>query len=193
MSDLVLYFKMGLHHVLDFSAYDHILFLIVLAIVFNFSEWKKVAWLITFFTIGHSITLALAAYGVLKTRIDIIEFLIPLTIFITGIVNILRAKRPSLGKESINLIFALFFGLIHGLGFSNYFRLMVGRSENKFFPLLEFALGIEAAQLIIVFGILVLGAIFQNFLKVSKRDWVLVISSIVIGFAIDMMLERMFW
>ncbi len=193
MSDLVLYFKMGLHHVLDFSAYDHILFLIVLAIVFNFSEWKKVAWLITFFTIGHSITLALAAYGVLKTRIDIIEFLIPLTIFITGIVNILRAKRSSLGKENINLIFALFFGLIHGLGFSNYFRLMVGRSENKFFPLLEFALGIEAAQLIIVFGILVLGAIFQNFLKVSKRDWVLVISSIVIGFAIDMMLERMFW
>ncbi len=192
MSDLVLYFKMGLHHVLDFTAYDHILFLIVLAIVFNFSQWKKVAWLITFFTIGHSITLALAAYGVLKTRIDIIEFLIPLTIFITGIVNILRAKRPSLGKENINLIFALFFGLIHGLGFSNYFRLMVGRSENKFFPLLEFALGIEAAQLIIVFGILVLGAIFQNFLKVSKRDWVLVISSIVIGFAIDMMLERMF-
>lgn len=193
MSDLVLYFKMGLHHVLDFTAYDHILFLIVLAIVFNFSQWKKVAWLITFFTIGHSITLALAAYGVLKTRIDIIEFLIPLTIFITGIVNILRAKRPSLGKENINLIFALFFGLIHGLGFSNYFRLMVGRSENKFFPLLEFALGIEAAQLIIVFGILVLGAIFQNFLKVSKRDWVLVISAIVIGFSIDMMLERMFW
>lgn len=193
MNDFILYFKMGLNHVLDFSAYDHILFLIVLAIVFSFNQWKKVLWLVTFFTIGHSITLALSAYGVLKIRRDIIEFLIPLTIFITGVINVLTAKKSSTGKENINLFFALFFGLIHGLGFSNYFKMMIGKEENKLLPLVEFALGIEASQIIIVFGILILGTIFQNFFSVSRRDWILVCSSIVIGFAIPMMIERVFW
>lgn len=193
MDDFILYFKMGLNHVLDFSAYDHILFLIVLAVVYSLNQWKKVLWLITLFTIGHSITLALSAYGILNVRIDIVEFLIPVTIFITGIVNVLRVGKSSTGKESINLIFALFFGLIHGLGFSNYFRLMIGKEEDKLFPLLEFALGIEASQIIIVLGILLIGSLLQNLFKVTKRDWVMVISSIVIGFVIPMMIERVFW
>lgn len=184
---------MGLNHVLDFSAYDHILFLIVLAVVYSLNQWKKVLWLITLFTIGHSITLALSAYGILNVRIDIVEFLIPVTIFITGIVNVLRVGKSSTGKESINLIFALFFGLIHGLGFSNYFRLMIGKEEDKLFPLLEFALGIEASQIIIVLGILLIGSLLQNLFKVTKRDWVMVTSSIVIGFVIPMMIERVFW
>ena len=184
---------MGLNHVLDLSAYDHILFLIVLAVVFSFNQWKKVLWLVTLFTIGHSLTLALSAYGILKIRMDLIEFLIPLTIFITGIMNILTAKKSSSGKENINLIFAVFFGLVHGLGFSNYFRMMVGKEEDKLFPLLEFAIGIEAAQIIIVIGILVIGTLLQNFFRVTKRDWILVTSSIVIGFAIQMMLDRVFW
>ena len=184
---------MGLNHVLDLSAYDHILFLIVLAVVFSFNQWKKVLWLVTLFTIGHSVTLALSAYGILKIRVDLIEFLIPLTIFITGVVNILTAKKSSSGKESINLIFAVLFGLIHGLGFSNYFKMMVGKEENKLFPLLEFALGIEAAQIIIVLGILILGTLLQSFFRVTRRDWILVTSSIVIGFAIQMMLDRVFW
>jgi len=193
MDDFLLYFKMGLNHVLDLSAYDHILFLIVLAVVFSFNQWKKVLWLVTLFTIGHSITLALSAYGVLKIRIDIIEFLIPVTIFITGAINIFTAKNTTPSKQNINLIFALFFGLIHGLGFSNYFKMMVGKEENKLFPLLEFALGIEAAQIIIVLGILILGGLLQNFFRVGRRDWILVCSSIVIGFSIQMMLERVFW
>lgn len=193
MDDFILYFKMGLNHVLDFSAYDHILFLIVLAVVYSLNQWKKVLWLITLFTIGHSITLALSAYGILNVRIDIVEFLIPVTIFITGIVNVLRVGKSSTGKESINLIFALFFGLIHGLGFSNYFRLMIGKEEDKLFPLLEFALGIEASQIIIVLGILLIGSLLQNLFKVTKRDWVMVTSSIVIGFVIPMMIERVFW
>ena len=193
MEDFILYFKMGLNHVLDLSAYDHILFLIVLAVVFNFNQWKKVLWLVTLFTIGHSVTLALSAYGILKVRMDLIEFLIPLTIFITGVVNIFTAKKSSSGKESFNLLFAILFGLIHGLGFSNYFKMMVGKEEDKLFPLLEFALGIEAAQIIIVLGILILGTLLQNFFRVTRRDWVLVTSSIVIGFAIQMMLDRVFW
>lgn len=184
---------MGLNHVLDFSAYDHILFLIVLAVVYNLEQWKKTLWLITLFTIGHSVTLALSAYGVLKVRIDIVEFLIPVTIFITGVVNVFNAGKSSAQKNNINLIFALFFGLIHGLGFSNYFRMMIGKEEDKLLPLLEFALGIEAAQIIIVLGILIIGKLLQNFFRVTKRDWVLVTSSIVIGFVIPMLIERVFW
>ncbi|MGY8943237.1 MAG: HupE/UreJ family protein [Flavobacteriales bacterium] len=193
MNDFILYFKMGLNHVLDFNAYDHILFLIVLAVVFSFNKFKKVVYLVTLFTIGHSITLALAAFGILSINMKLVEFLIPVTIFITGIVNIFTAKQAAGGKQNINLVLALLFGLIHGLGFSNYFKMMIGRGEDKILPLLEFSLGIEAAQILIVVGILLIGAVLQNFLKVNKRDWILVCSSIVIGFAIQMMLNRIFW
>ncbi|MGB0879782.1 MAG: HupE/UreJ family protein [Polaribacter sp.] len=193
MEDFILYFKMGLYHVLDFSAYDHILFLIVLAVVFSFYQWKKVIGLVTLFTIGHSLTLGLSAYGVLKIKMDIIEFLIPLTIFLTGWMNILSTKKRGIGKENTNLILALFFGLIHGLGFSNYFKMMIGKEEEKLFPLLEFALGIEVSQISIVLAVLVLGSLLQSFFRVSKRDWVLVASSIVIGFSIQMMIDRVFW
>ncbi len=184
---------MGLNHVLDFNAYDHILFLIVLAVVFNFNQLKKVLWLVTLFTIGHSITLALSAYGILNIDMKLIEFLIPVTIFITGIINVFTAKKSSYGKENTNLVFALFFGLIHGLGFSSYFKMMIGKEEDKLMPLLEFAVGIEAAQIIIVLGILIIGTLLQNFFKVTRRDWILVCSSIVIGFSIQMMLDRVFW
>jgi hypothetical protein len=193
MNDFILYFKMGLNHVLDFNAYDHILFLIVLAVVFSFNQFKKIVWLVTLFTIGHSITLALAAFGILSVNMKLVEFLIPVTIFITGTVNIFTAKQAAVGKHKINLVLALLFGLIHGLGFSNYFKMMIGRGEDKILPLLEFSLGIEAAQIIIVVGILLIGAFLQNILKVNKRDWILVCSSIVIGFAIQMMLNRIFW
>ncbi|MDG1528761.1 MAG: HupE/UreJ family protein [Polaribacter sp.] len=193
MDEFLLYVKMGLNHVLDFSAYDHILFLIALAVIFSFHQLKKVLWLITLFTLGHTITLALSAYGFLKIDVTIVEFLIPVTIFITGVVNIYNLKNNSIKKDNINLIFALFFGLIHGLGFSNYFRMMVGREEDKLLPLIEFALGIEISQVIIVLGILVVGSIVQSTLRVTKRDWILVTSSIVIGFVIPMMIERVFW
>ncbi|WP_299670497.1 HupE/UreJ family protein [uncultured Polaribacter sp.] len=193
MDEFILYFKMGLNHVLDFGAYDHILFLVVLAVVFSFNQFKKVLWLVTLFTIGHSVTLALSAYGILNVNMKLIEFLIPLTIFITGVMNVFTAKKSSLGKENTNLVFALFFGLIHGLGFSNYFKMMVGKEDDKLFPLLEFALGIETAQIIIVLGILIIGTLLQHFVRVPRRDWILVCSSIVIGFAIQMMLDRVFW
>lgn len=193
MDDVILYIKMGLYHVLDFQAYDHILFLIALAVIFSFHQLKKVLWLITFFTIGHTLTLALSAYGILKIDVKIVEFLIPVTIFITGAVNIFNSGKLNQKKENINLAFALIFGLIHGLGFSNYFRMMIGKEEDKLMPLIEFALGIELSQVIIVLGILIVGSLVQSLGKVSKRDWVLVCSSIVIGFVIPMMIERVFW
>ena len=193
MDTFILYFKMGFYHVLDFSAFDHVLFLIVLAVVFNFNQQRKVFWLITLFTIGHSITLSLSAFGFLTAPSKLIEFLIPVTILLTGCINVFRAKKAASGKESINLVFALFFGLIHGLGFSTYFKMMVSKDEDKIMPLLEFALGIEVSQIIIVFAVLVLGSLLNFFTRVSKRDWILVASSIVIGISLQMMLERMYW
>jgi len=193
MDEFILYGTLGLNHVLDLSAYDHLLFLIVLAVIFKFSQWKKVLWMITFFTLGHTITLGLASYGVLNIRLDIVEFLIPITILITGIFNIRNTNKNFEGKEKTTLFFALIFGLIHGLGFSNYFRLMIGKEDDKLFPLLEFALGIEAAQIMIVFGILIIGTWLQNICKVSRRDWIVITSAIVIWEVLPMIYNRIFW
>lgn len=193
MEDFILYLTLGLSHVLDWQAYDHIIFLIALAVIYNFNNWKKVISLVTLFTIGHTLTLGLAAYNIINLDIEIVEFLIPVTIFITALVNILTIDKVKRKASNINLIFALIFGLIHGLGFSNYFRMLMDDTEAKIVPLIEFAVGIEIAQVIVVVSILALGYIAQNIFRVSKRDWILVLSSIVIGITIPMLLERIFW
>ncbi len=193
MDNFLFFVKEGFFHVLDWKAYDHVLFLIALVAVYDFKNWKKVIWLITLFTIGHTISLILASFKVVTVSSKWIEFLIPLTIFITALANIFYAKAVSKEtKTNTNLFFALFFGLIHGLGFSGYFNMIVGKS-SKFIPLLEFALGIELAQILIVFIILFLGFIVQTIFRFSKRDWVLIISSIVIGVLIPMLINSVFW
>jgi len=197
MDDLITYFKLGFNHVLDLEAYDHILFLIVLAVVYSFDSWKKVLWLITFFTIGHSLTLILSAYGLLfdlnSKNMKVVEFLIPLTIFITGAINIVRSSMSKKLKNNVNIILALVFGLIHGLGFSSYITRLVTGSDNKLVLLLEFALGIEASQIVIVLFILLLGFILKTFCGLKQRDWVIVTSAIVICFVVPMMIDRVFW
>ena len=123
-----------------------------------------------------------------------IEFLIPVTIIVTAIFNIFYVRKSTKQlKTNINLFFALFFGLIHGLGFSSYFRILIGKSESKFIPLLEFALGVELAQIIIVLIILILGFIFQTIFRFSKRDWIIIISSIVIGVVLPILKAAIFW
>ena len=184
---------MGLKHVLDFSAYDHILFLAALSVVFTIKQWKKVLWLVTLFTVGHSVTLALSAYNILNIDVALIEFLIPVTIFLTAVFNIINAIRNTENSNDINLIFALFFGLIHGLGFSNYFRMMIGKEENKLMPLIEFALGIELAQVIIVLAILTIGYVFQQYIKLKKQYWVIATSIFILFISAKMMWERVFW
>jgi len=194
MDNFIFFLRQGLFHVLDWNAYDHILFLIALAVVYDFKNWKKVLWLITLFTIGHTLTLILAAYKIVSVNSNWIEFLIPVTIIITALGNIVFAKSITKNsKTNINLIFALFFGLIHGLGFSGYFKMLVGSTNSKFIPLLEFALGIELAQIIIVLIILILGFIFQTIFRFSKRDWILIISSIVIGVVLPILKAAIFW
>ncbi len=184
------YFKEGLYHVLDWKAYDHILFLVVLTVPYLFSNWKRLFTLVTIFTIGHTLALALSAYGVVSVKSSWIEFLIPVTILVTAIYNIFTSGKKA-RKESVGIYFiaTLFFGLIHGLGFSTYFKMMTASAESKLLPLLEYTLGIEVAQIIIVFVVLIFSFIGQSVFRFSLRDWVMVISAIVVGMIIPMLLS----
>lgn len=180
----------GLNHVLDINGYDHVLFLMVLAVPYVFKDWRKVLILVSLFTLGHTLSLFLAAYGIVSVNGSLVEFLIPVTIFIAALYNIFTTGK-SANKSKINLLMfsALFFGLIHGLGFAREFRMFIGQTEDKFLPLIEFALGIELAQVIVVFVVLFLGFLFQTIFRFSKRDWVLVLSSIVVGLVLPMIIE----
>ncbi len=178
---------------LDWNAYDHILFFIVLAVVYSFKDWKKTLWLITFFTIGHTLTLALSVYQVISIDTAIVEFLIVFSIFITALTNVLTIKKKEFKHSNINQLFALIFGLIHGLGLSTLLKITIEDSANKLLPMLYFALGVELAQIVVVALILMAGFVAQDFLKIKKRDWVLVLSSIVMGIVLPLLFERKFW
>lgn len=182
------YFKEGLFHVLDWNAYDHILFIVVLTIPYTFSSWKRLLSLVTIFTVGHTISLSLSAYDIVKINTTLIELLIPITILITALYNIFTAGKKG-GKEKVGvyLVVTLFFGLIHGFGFSTYFKMMTASAESKFFPLLEYTLGIEFSQVIIVLLVLVASFLGQFIFRFSLRDWVMVISAIVIGVTIPIL------
>ncbi len=191
MEQLKLFFELGLTHVLDINGYDHIIFLIVLAAPYLFSSWKKVLILVSVFTIGHTISLFLSSYNLVTVNSGLVEFVIPVTIAVTAIFNIVTSGRVS-HNSKLGLMFfvTLIFGIIHGLGFSNYFKMIIGSSNFKFVPLIEFALGVETAQVIVVLLVLLLGGVAQNLLNISKKDWVLVLSSITLGLAIPMLLTR---
>ncbi len=182
MSQFWLYFRLGLDHVLDWQAYDHVLFLVVLVAAYGFTTWKNILWLVTLFTLGHTLALFLSVYEIVQVDTNYVEFLIPVTILITAIFDIATAGKK-VRNTNFNLLYftTIFFGLIHGLGFSNFFKSTVAIYDSKFWPLVEFALGIEAAQIIVVSGVMVVGFITQNIFNVSKRDWILVTASIVIG------------
>jgi hypothetical protein len=186
------YLHLGFEHIADLTGYDHILFIVALCAIYRLSEWKRILILVTAFTIGHSITLALAALKVISISTELIEFLIPLTIFITAIYNILR-KATDNSKIYAYYATALFFGLIHGLGFSNFFRSLLGRESDITLPLFAFNIGLEIGQLIIVAVILGVNYLFLNILSVKQREWNLFISGAAAGIALTMMLERIFW
>ncbi|WP_375239183.1 HupE/UreJ family protein [Aurantibacter sp.] len=183
--------KYGVNHVLDINAYDHVLFLIVLTVPYLFKDWKRVFLLVTMFTIGHTISLLLAVYGAVNIKSSIIEFLIPITIFIVALFNVFTSGKGA-QKEKIGILFfsTLFFGLVHGLGFAGEFRMYIGKAQSKLVPLLEFALGIEIAQVIIVFLVLFLGYVFQTVFRFNKRDWIMVVSAIVVGLVIPLLLNN---
>lgn len=191
MSQFWLYFQLGLEHVLDWNAYDHILFLIVLVASYSFYSWKRVFWLVTIFTLGHTLSLFLSTYEIVIVESSYVEFLIPVTIMITAIFNMINAKKKET-KNNISILYltTAFFGIVHGLGFSTYFKMIAAGTESKLLPLLEFALGIETAQIIVVLVVLIIGFLLQNLLRVKRRDWILVVSAIVLGIVLPILKEN---
>ena len=186
MSDFWLYLKLGLTHVLDWQAYDHVLFLIVLVAAYSFSNWKLIFILVSLFTLGHTVSLLLANYNVVAVSSKWIEILIPITILVAALYNLFTSgKNNRSEKVGLFYVITIFFGLIHGFGFATYYKMING--NNDILPLLEFALGVELAQIIVVTGVLILSFIFQSIFRFNKKDWVLVVSSIVIGVVIPML------
>jgi hypothetical protein len=195
MTEFEAYLRLGFSHITDLNGYDHILFIVALCVIYQFKDWKTVMILVTAFTIGHSLTLALATLNVVRFRSDIIEFLIPVTIILTATGNLFN-KSGSAGSRMmaekpprLRYLMALLFGLIHGLGFSNYLRSLLGKEASIFQPLLAFNIGLEIGQLVIVLLVLCIAFIFQRMLRVARRDWILVVSGIVIGFAITLIIQ----
>ncbi len=191
METFIFYVNQGFFHVLDIKALDHVLFFIALTVVYSFRNWKKALLLITFFTVGHSLTFGLSAYDYLNVNVDLVEFLIQINILIPLILNINNVvKKKEIQHNNVNIYFAFFFGLIHGLGFSNYFKILLDDGDDKLIPLLEFALGIEFAQIVIVLLVLVFGHVFQYVFKLKKKLWIVLISIVVILRIIPMLIER---
>lgn len=191
MADFWFYFKIGLDHVLDWRAYDHVLFLIALTVPYAFKDWQRVLLMVSLFTLGHSLALVLSVYNVVRVNAGLVEFLIPVTIFVAALYNVFTAgKGAKKDKLGLLLITALFFGLIHGLGFSNFFKELTAHLDNRMLPLLEFALGIEASQVLIVLIVLIISFIFQTIFRFSRRDWMMVISAVVLGMVIPMLIAN---
>jgi len=194
MNQFQLYFKLGLQHILDLNGFDHILFVIALCVIYLMRDWRKILILVTAFTIGHSLTLALATLKVVRVDTDLVEFLIPVTIALTCLSNIFKPKPSGgTGYLQLNYAFALFFGLIHGLGFSNYLRALLGRESSLFQPLLAFNIGLEVGQLVIVSIFLIVSTLMVGILGMKRKEWILIVSSIVLGMSVMMMLENRYW
>jgi len=192
MSEFSLYFILGKDHILDYAnGYDHILFVVALCAVYQIMDWKRILVLVTAFTVGHSVTLALATLSIIAVNANLVEFLIPLTIFVTAISNLFR-KEESLPQTpvQINYWFALFFGLIHGMGFSNYLRALLGKDQSIFTQLLAFNVGLEFGQIIIVGIFMAVSFIAIRKAGVNRRDWKMIISSAIAGISLILMKDR---
>ena len=191
MEDFRLYFGIGIQHILTWEAMDHILFVAALCLRYLVTDWKKVVVLVTAFTIGHSITLALSALHLVHVNTRWIEFLIPLTIVATAVNNLLQRRQQVEHPSRLPLIyfFALFFGLIHGLAFANSLLSLIG-GDNLVVPLLAFNLGIEAAQLLVVAIILAISFIFVQLMRVRRTWWVWGVSTLVLLASLKMAFER---
>lgn len=190
MQDFWFYIKLGLEHVLDLGAYDHILFLSALAIPFTFKRWKQVVILATVFTIAHCASLAFSVYGIFSVDVGLIEFLIPVTIALTALYNFIGVFKK---EESTGIFFqalaTAFFGLIHGFGFSNYFNMLMAEEENKLGPLLGFATGIELSQVTIILLVLAVAYLVQGAFKIKQTFFIGVTSILILLVTIPMLID----
>ena len=190
MSDFGFYFKLGWEHIISKNALDHQLFILALAAIYLLRDWKQVLILVTAFTIGHSITLALSVFDIIRFSSAWVEFLIPCTIVFTAIANLFQ-KKFTPKSVRINYFLALFFGLIHGMGFANSIRFMLASDQSIGWGLFGFNVGLEVGQIVLVIAILVVVTILVTLFKVGRRDWVLVSAGAVFGLSLLMALERL--
>ena len=190
MNDFRFYFGLGWEHIINWEALDHLLFITVLATIYLLKDWKQVLILVTAFTIGHSLTLVLSVLDIIRFSSRWVEFLIPCTIVITAISNLFQ-KKFSPKSIRINYFLALFFGLIHGMGFANAIRFMLARDQSLGWGLFGFNVGLEAGQIIVVTIILLLAWAISTLFRINRREWVIFVSAGVFGLALKMALERL--
>jgi hypothetical protein len=190
MSDFWLLVELGFSHVWDWQGYDHLLFLAALCLPFSARQWKPLLWLITCFTIGHSLSLVLASFEVLKVSSTWIEFLIPVSIAATAVYNIIYVQHVWVRSNRLVMWVTLFFGLVHGFGFAGYFELIRDVEQPLWSSLLFFALGIEGAQIVLGALMLLLSFVVLSVLGRNRRDWVLMVSSVIIGILLPIIIER---
>ena len=189
MQDFGFYFGLGWEHIISADALDHQLFIIALAALYLWKDWKQVLILVTAFTIGHSLTLALSVFDLIRFDTGWVEFLIPCTIVITALSNLFQ-KKFTARSTRINYALALVFGLVHGMGFANSIRFILADDQNLGWSLLAFNLGLEAGQIVAVILLLILAHLFVTLMKVNRRDWVIFLSASVFGLALKMSLDR---
>jgi hypothetical protein len=189
MQDFGFYFDLGWEHIISWSALDHLLFIAALSAIYLLSDWKQVLILVTAFTIGHSVTLLLSVLDVVRFNNRWVEFLIPCTIVITAVSNLFQ-KKFTPKTIRVNYFLALFFGLIHGMGFANALRPMLARDQNLGWALFGFNVGLEAGQIMVVIILLLISFILIRLLKINRRDWVIFLSAAVFSIAVKMAIER---
>lgn len=189
MQDFIFYLKLGWEHIISLDALDHQLFVLVLVAAYSYSEWRKILILVTAFTIGHSVTLALSTLDVIRIPSDWVEFLIPLTILITAFDNILMRNQPK-NLMLLNYYLALIFGLIHGMGFANTARMTLAQEQNIFTPLLGFNIGLELGQVVVVALILLIEFLLIKFFKLKKVHWMVFASFITLLISLKICIER---
>jgi hypothetical protein len=188
MQDFALYFELGWQHILDWRGYDHILFMAAMCATYILADWRKVLGMVTAFTIGHSLTLALSVFNLVFISPQWIEFLIPLTILSTCLLNL---YKPTNQTGPATYLITLLFGFIHGLGFSAYLKSLLGKQDSIISQLFAFNIGLEAGQLLVVTLFLLLAQVALKSLHISRRNWVLFLSSAIFGIALLLTLERL--
>lgn len=193
------YLTLGFHHIISWRATDHLAFLLALCAPYALADWRRVGILVTSFTVGHSLTLALATLGLVSFPTAVIEALIPVTVLLTALFNLAQAGRARVGRVAderggrkpgtTSYALAAAFGLIHGLGFSNYLRALLGAKSRPVQELLAFNVGVELGQLLVVGLILVLAWLLLRGLGVARRDWVLTCSGAALGIALLLLMQ----
>nr|WP_199162031.1 HupE/UreJ family protein [Elizabethkingia sp. ASV34] len=189
MNDFMFYLRMGWDHIVSKDALDHQLFILVLIAVYTIQDFKKVLILVTAFTIGHSLTLALSVFDILRVPTAWVEFLIPCTIAITALINIF-GKNNVQKQMKLNYSLALFFGLIHGMGFANSIRITLAKEQSIATGLLGFNIGLELGQIVVVLAVLIILFLLTSIFKLDRKNWIMFVSSGVFALSLQMALER---